>query len=269
MRETRMFVIRAFVLSVAGMLTVTAATASAANCTGERPRSGPTFVQAAENTRAFTVRLPGAYDGRTPAPVVFAFHPGGMNMAYMQAEVPVQRDWPEVIAIYPQGLAGDNGGRAGWQGRAGTAGDRDLLFFDAMMAWLEANTCFDKAKVFVWGYSAGGMISNLLACERSDTIAALVIASSRMECTPKAAKPALINHGTGDSAIPYVRAMEAALAWSKLNGCSAPPKDKTVGCFAGESCAAAPLTLCTFDGGHGYDPPFNQTAVAFLKGLAK
>ena len=269
MRETRMFVVRALLLSVAGMMAVAVATASAATCTGERPRSGPTFVPVGVNTRAFTVRLPAAYDGRTPAPVVFAFHPGGMNMSYMQAEVPMSRDWPEAIAIYPQGLPGENGSRAGWQGRPGTVGDRDLLFFDAMMAWLEAHACFDEKRVFVWGYSAGGRAANLIACERSDTIAALVIASSSMECTPTGAKAAILNHGTGDSAIPYIRAMEAALAWSKLNGCSAPPKDKTVGCFTGDSCTSAPLTLCTFDGGHGYDPPFNKTAVEFLKGLTK
>lgn len=267
MRHTRMLLVRAVLLWLVGTVTVGATTAFAATCNGERPQPGPTFVSIGENTRAFTVRLPAKYDGRTPAPVVFAFHPGGMNMGYMQAEVPIPREWPEAIAIYPQGLPGENEGRAGWQGRPGTQGDRDLLFFDAMMTWLDSHACFDEKRVVVWGYSAGGRIANLIACQRADKIAALVIASSSMECTPTSAKPVILNHGTGDSAIAYGRAMEAAAVWSKLNGCSASPKDKVVGCFTGDSCKSAPVTLCTFDGGHGYDPPFNKTAVEFLKTL--
>jgi polyhydroxybutyrate depolymerase len=171
------------------------------------------------------------------------------------------------MAVYPLGLPGQNDGRGGWQGRAGTVGDRDLLFFDAMMAWLDAHTCFDAKRVVVWGYSAGGRIANLLACERADKIAALVVASSSMECKPTTAKPVILNHGNGDSVIAYGRAMEAAAIWTTLNGCSAPPKDKVVGCYQADSCKTAPLTLCTFDGGHGYDTPFNKTAVEFLKTL--
>lgn len=266
MRHIRKLALRALLPGLV-LTALTVDSAAAATCNGERPQAGPQFVTVGENTRAFTVRLPAKYDGRTPAPVVFAFHPGGMNMGYMQGEVPIPREWPEAIAIYPQGLPGQNEGRAGWQGRAGTQGDRDLLFFDAMMGWLESKACFDEKKVVVWGYSAGGRIANLLACERSDKIAALVIASSSMECTPSKSKPVIINHGLGDSVIPYLRASEAATAWTKLNGCSAPPKDKAIGCAQAESCKSAPLTLCGFDGGHGYDTPFNKTAIEFVKGL--
>jgi polyhydroxybutyrate depolymerase len=267
MRHTGRLLVRVLLLAtVAGLTPLAVPDAFAAACTGVRPQAGPVFVPVGENMRAFTVRLPAKYDGKTPAPVVFAFHPGGMNMGYMQAEVPIPREWPEAIAIYPQGLPGGQG-RAGWQGRPGQEGDRDLLFFDAMMAWLGEHACFDEQRVIVWGYSAGGRAANLIACQRADKIAALVIASSSMECMPTAAKPVILNHGTGDSSITYPRAVEAAKIWSKLNGCSAPPKDMVVGCFSGESCSSAPLTLCTFDGGHGYDTPFNKTAVEFLKKL--
>lgn len=238
----------------------------AATCTGTPRPSGPAFVRVDDNTRAFTVRFPAKYDGRTPAPVVFAFHPGGMNMGYMQGLVPMSREWPEAIGIYGEGLARGAEGRAGWQGRPTELEDRDLKYFDAMMAWLNEHACFDEKRVFVWGYSAGGRLANLLACERTKVIAGAVIASSSMECRPSSPKPMIVNHGTGDVTIPYARAVDAMKVWTTLNGCSAPPKGGAVGCSQAAGCGAA-LTLCTFDGGHGYDASFNKVAVEFLKSV--
>lgn len=265
MTAPRTLLARAIMCSLAGVLALATGTASAATCTGAPVQSGPVFVPVGADTRAFTVRLPAKYDGRTPAPVVFAFHPGGMNMGYMQAQVPLPREWPEAIAIYGQGLGRGAEGRAGWQNRPGEMEDRDLKYFDAMIAWLSEHTCFDEKRVFVWGYSAGGRLANLLACERAGVIAGAVIASSSMGCTPTAAKPMILNHGTGDVTIPYARAVEAVKVWTKLNGCAAPPKDGALGCSQATGCTSAPLTLCTFDGGHGYDTPFNKVAVEFLK----
>lgn len=267
MRPMGRLIVRALLLSLAGMVTVAAASASAATCTGVRPQTGSVFIPVGDDTRAFTVRLPAGYDGRTPAPVVFALHPGGMNMGYMQAEVPLPREWPEAVAIYGQALPRDAGGRPSWQNKPGDFGDRDLKYFDAMMAWLGQHVCYDDKRVFVWGYSNGAGLANLIACYKADVIAGAVIAAGRMDCKPSAAKPIILSHGTSDLSIPYARAMEAAAVWTALNGCSAPPKDKVPGCFAAEGCKTAPLTLCTYDGGHGYHTPFNKTAVEFLKAL--
>src|ERR1043165_5710749 len=70
--------------------------------------------------------------------LVFAFHGHGGNMNGAAQLMQIQKLWPEAIVIYPQGLptvshVDPQGTRPGWQQTAGTDGDRDLKFFDAMV----------------------------------------------------------------------------------------------------------------------------------------
>jgi polyhydroxybutyrate depolymerase len=215
------------------------------------------------------VRVPSAYDGRTAAPIVFAFHPFGMNAQYMQTRVPVSRAWREAIAVYPEGMGRDETNRApSWQGRQGELGDRDLKFFDAMLAWLGEHACVDRQRVFVLGYSNGAQFAHLVGCERSNAIAAVAIASGRLNCKPAAPKPVIISHGTQDTTIPYAQAVAAAHTWSTRNSCAAPPKTGATGCVSAEACSASPVTVCTYDGGHEYNLPFTATAMDFFKKAA-
>src|SRR6266403_3894550 len=71
-------------------------------------------------------------------PIVFVFHGHGgraQNAARMFA---MNRNWPDAISIYMQGLntpgrLADKEGKApGWQQFQGDHGDRDLKFFDAV-----------------------------------------------------------------------------------------------------------------------------------------
>lgn len=240
------------------------------SCDGMPPKAGPTMIEVGGLMRHFVVRLPANYDGRTAAPVVMAFHPFGMNAQYMQARAPIPRAWPEAIAVYPEGSGqGGSGGLApSWQGRAGERDDRDLKFFDAMLAWLDVHACVDRTRVFVLGYSNGAGLTYLLACERADSIAGLAIASGRMSCTPSSAKPAIINHGTLDNTIGYAQATDAAQKWASINRCAAPPK-AALGCVEAAGCNAAALTLCSYAGGHEYNPTFTAAAVDFFKRVGR
>lgn len=252
-------------------LIVPAARAGAQTCTGTAGPAGTVDIKIGPVTRMFVVRVPAAYDARTPAPVVFAFHPGGMNPQYMQGRVPVHRAWPEAIAIFPAALAG-GGGRSfqpTFQGRAGDLEDRDLVYFDKMLEWLRANHCFDPKRVFLMGYSNGAGLVGLLACERGSQIAGTAVASGRLSCTPAEPRPSILSHGNQDSTIPYERGIEAMTTWASVNKCTAPPKSGAPGCFAATSCSAAPLTFCTFDGGHEYNEPFTKAFVDFFKNAIK
>jgi poly(3-hydroxybutyrate) depolymerase len=242
--------------------------AAATTCSGTPGPGGTVDLKMGALTRPFTVRLPAAYDGRTPGPVVFLFHPGGMNAQYMQGRVPVVRVWPEAIAVYPNALprtGGAGGFQPGWQNRPGDSGDRDLAYFDGMLDWLRANHCFDEKQVFVMGYSNGAGLSSVLACARATTIAGVAVASGGLSCTLPEPRPIILSHGLRDATIPYQRGVDAAAAWATRNGCSAPPKSGMPGCFAAESCSAAPVVLCTFDGGHEYHEPFTKVFADFLK----
>ena len=212
--------------------------------------------------RSFALRAPAMYDGRTAAPVVFAFHPFGMNADYMATRVPVARTWRTAIVVYPNG----SGSPQSWQSAAGERGDRDLHFFDAMLSWLRDHACVDAHHVFAIGYSNGAGFAYLLACERAAAVAGLAIASGRLECKPAQPSPVVINHGTADGTLPYEDALDAAAAWSAVNGCKAPPQPIDGSCAVAPSCAFAPVTLCTYAGGHEYNSSFTATAVDFLKG---
>jgi polyhydroxybutyrate depolymerase len=241
------------------------ATETLAACGGQTARSGPASINVGSMMRSFVVQASSGVDGRTPAPVLFVFHPFGMNAQYMQSRVP-GRIWPEAVIVYPEGLSRGEGPLApSWQGRPGELGDRDVQFFDAMLAWLVEHHCIDPHRVFAMGYSNGAAFASVLACTRPTALAGVAIASGRPVCTPSGAKPVIIGHGTRDQTIGYDQALQAAQMWSTANGCSAPPKGASTTCAAASSCEAAPVTLCTYAGGHEYNPAFTRSFVEFLK----
>ena len=197
------------------------------------------------------------------APVVFAFHPFGMNAQYMQARAPIPRAWPEAVVVYPEG----SGLPPSWQNRPGDHGDRDLHFFDAMLAWLHEHACVDDGRVFVMGYSNGAGLAYAIGCARANVIAGLAIVSGRPGCTPKQPKPIIIRHGTHDATIGYAQAIAASEAVASANACKAPPKPGAAGCVEAAGCASGRVVLCTDDGGHEYNPAFTAEAVQFLKSI--
>ena len=258
----------AFLLAVAmGFATLAAAQAQPA-CDGRVVPAGGQSIDVAGASRAFVVRPASEGEPAVAAPVVFALHPFGMNAQYMQSRAPVGRLWPSAIVVYPEGMARDATNRVpSWQGRRGELGDRDLAFFDAMLAWLGEHGCIDRARVFVLGYSNGAGLAYLLACERGATVAGVAIVSGRLGCEPAAAKPVVMTHGIADSTISYEQAIVASKAWAAANSCAAPPKPGVRGCVQAQSCTGAPVTLCTHGGGHEYDSTFTRTAVDFFQSV--
>jgi len=69
-------------------------------------------------------------------------------------------------------LIDPQGRMAGWQFAAGDYGDRDLKFFDAMLASLRQDYRVDNKRIFVTGHSNGGGFSYLLWAERPGVFAA-------------------------------------------------------------------------------------------------
>ena len=239
-----------------------------AACDGSALPSGAQALDVAGLRRTFVVRAAAENDGRKPAPVVFALHPFGMNAQYMQTRAPIGRAWPSAITVFPDGSVVPGGNLApSWQGRLGDRGDRDLAFFDAMLAWLDEKGCIDRSRVFVLGYSNGAGLAYLLACERSSAVAGVAIAAGRLGCKPAAGKPVIMSHGVADRTIGYDSAVEASTAFATANRCAAPPKAAAAGCVQGQSCSGAPVTLCTHGGGHEYDVTFTRAAAEFFQSI--
>jgi polyhydroxybutyrate depolymerase len=240
-----------------------------AACDGTPVSSGAQLIEVGGARRSFVLRVPSGGDGRTAAPVVFAFHPFGMNAQYMQSRAPIGRAWPEAFVVYPEGMPRDTTNLVpSWQGRLGELGDRDLAFFDAMLAWLDSRACVDRTRVFVLGYSNGAGLAHLLACERSQAVAGAAIAAGRLSCTPSSAKPIVLSHGLQDRTVGYGIGVEASKTWASANGCAAPPKAGVQGCIVGDRCGSA-TTLCTHAGGHEYDSTFTRVAAEFFKAVPR
>lgn len=213
-----------------------------------------------------------------PSPVVFAFHGHGGNMNNAARLYGYHALWPEAIVVYPQGLntpgrlTDPEGKKPGWQGAAGDQGDRDLKFFDAMLADLQANFKVDDKRIYSTGHSNGGGFTYLLWATRGDTFAAFAPSASAAARSLGQLKPKPVLHVAGEND-PLVKfawqeaTMEAlkklnqcgeGLAWEKDNNCTFYP-----------SKVNAPVVTAIHPGTHAFPPQAPAVIVKFFKEQAK
>lgn len=163
------------------------------------------------------------------APVVFAFHGHGGTMASAARSFGVHTLWPEAIVVYMQGLpttgiTDPEGKKPGWQKVPGDYGDRDLKFFDAVLAGLKKDFRVDAKRVFATGHSNGGAFTYLLWAERGEVLAALAPSASgpsREGIGKLKPKPALHVAGEKDELVSFAMQQRVMTAVRTLNGCAA------------------------------------------------
>ena len=111
-------------------------------------------------------------------PVVFAFHGHGGSAQQTSRSFGYHTVWPEAVVVYMQGLdtpgqlTDPSGDKAGWQAKIGDQGDRDLKFFDAVLATLRQELKVDDKRLYATGHSNGGGFTYLLWAARGDKFAA-------------------------------------------------------------------------------------------------
>jgi polyhydroxybutyrate depolymerase len=160
------------------------------------------------------------------APLVFVFHGHGGNSQVVARKFQIQTQWPEAVVIYPQGLPAPGkfdpeGQKSGWQKKAGDLGDRDLKFFDAMLAWAQKQFKIDTHRIYVAGHSNGGAMTYVLWSARSHLIAAFApcAAGFGRDVLSAKPKPAILLAGEQDQVVPFEnqkRSMDFVL---RLNQC--------------------------------------------------
>lgn len=115
----------------------------------------------------------------SPTPVVFVFHGHGGSSQNALNSFAMNKAWPEAISVYLQGLntpgklTDPEGKKTGWQSGAGDQGDRDLKFFDVVLASLKKEYKIDEKRIYSTGHSNGGGFTYLLWAERGDVFAAM------------------------------------------------------------------------------------------------
>lgn len=198
-------------------------------------------------TRTYKVHVPPSYNPTVPAPLVVYVHGGDGNArsAYLEGMGKASDTFGFVLAA-PEGVGevkwGElraiwNGGR--WAGGSCCGTADDVGFIAAMLQDLQRTFSIDRRRIYAAGISNGGLMTNRLACELSEQLAAVATvapAGIPDACTPSRAIPVMDIHGTGDlcnpfdgsdptgvcAKAPYKRMSPAQVVdtWRAIHGCS-------------------------------------------------
>jgi len=223
--------------------------------------------------QAFVLAPANASRSAERLPLLFAFHGHGGNMAQTAAQMQFDKAWPAAIVVYMQGLptntAGDpSGDQPGWQQEPGQFDDRDLRFFDAVLAAMRKAFPVDDRRVYATGFSNGGIFTYLLWGTRPKTFAALaVVAGEKFPGVHLTAPiPFLQIAGAKDTNVPFQRQLESIAAAREVDGSTGSGHSCGEGCTAYGSSRGAPvMTYIDPAGQHVYPHYASETIVEFFK----
>ncbi|HEY1694168.1 MAG TPA: PHB depolymerase family esterase [Polyangiaceae bacterium] len=227
--------------------------------------------------RTYILHVPPGYTGASPAPLVFDFHPIGVEAAIWKGVTnwSATADANGFLVVWPQGYMNSwNVGRC--CDPALGANVDDVAFTRAVIAQVSSEACVDAKRIFASGCSNGGRMSYELACDAADVIAAVAPVDfdcvtgatndpSCGNCTPARPVSETQFRATGDMYCPYdggptsvvpgllfPGAQENFAAWAGIDGCSGTPAQAPddSACSTYATCSAgAEVTLCTVQGG--------------------
>jgi len=245
--------------------------------------------------RSYRVHVPSAYDGATPLPLVIVIHGAFDTAKGMEKFSGFSQlsDRENFIVLYPEGI-GILGYLQHWNAGhcCGKAAD-DQIDDVGYLARAIKDVCnrlsIDRNRVYMVGFSNGGMMTYRFAAEYPEMLAAAApIAASiggRANAdapqwripAPKKQLPILIMHGLNDNDIPfaggvsmhrkgkrtYLSVETSVQFWIDANGCEGTPvvsnsHDGAVQIMTWDTCTDSSMTvLCKIDGwGHLWPGPY-------------
>lgn len=233
---------------------------------------------------SYYLRVPG---GEGPFPVVIWYHGHRGSGASIHRGGGLKRDFLDqgYVLVAPNGFQREDGTRSY---PARDDGPRDDVAFT--LAVLEAageRAELDLDRVYAAGFSAGGSMAWLFACEAGDRLAGMVSVSGALrrpnstECAGLEGMPVMQVHGFADGQVPFegrgIRDWHQGSVWEALgrareaNGCRSNPDEIVIGerfrtRVWDESCSGASVRLLVHDGGHGLPAGWTAEARAFLEG---
>ncbi|MDZ4134510.1 MAG: polyhydroxybutyrate depolymerase [Paracoccaceae bacterium] len=225
-------------------------------------------------TRSYRAALPPQSDGRTDGRAIIMFHGYGGSAAAEMRNAGMRRMASDLGAVYVAAQAGQRD----WNIPGSPSENRadpgaELAYFDALLADLGARFGVDPQQTLVTGFSAGGMVVWQLACFRGDRVAGFAPMSGTFwapvpqDCTTGAVN-LIHSHGTRDKVVPMAgravastRQGDVARAFDLMTrtggyGPARPVAMQGFECARQTNPAGKMLELCTFDGGHSFNPRF-------------
>ena len=190
------------------------------------------------------------------APVIFGFHGHGGSMRSASVAMHFQDVWPQAVVVYPQGIptatrVDPAGLRSGWS-------ERDLPFFDAMLATLRTKYRIDDKRVYAAGFSNGAMFSLLLWDKRASALAGIAVcAGVLIDAHPTTPRPLIHIAGERDRIAVYDRQLDTMKQECAIDGCRDDGKPLGCGATLYPSSKHAPVETVIHRGGHVY--PLNAS----------
>lgn len=251
---------------------ITATVAASPACsTGGSITLDQLAISVAGTLRSARVFIPPGAEPTVPLPVVLSFHGVG-EKAGDRADLegfPTSGVEHDFISVYPVGLVGDAGvsGLTGWD-VTGTIVD-EPAFVAALLDALGDQVCIDPARVYASGFSNGGGMAMLLACELSDRIAAVAAVAGAFRTAGcdghPAPVPIIVFHGLDDVLVPYAGSAtvtgfpavpDVMAAHAAINGCTGQPAVETVAAGVDRQtwtgCTASVILYTLDDHGHAW-----------------
>jgi len=175
-------------------------------------------VMVGAEMRTYYMFVPAGYNSQVPQRLVLGFHGSNFTGRMMRTYLDLERAplVDRTIFVYPDGA------------NAATAWDlaensRDMAFFDALVAQMEAQYCVDRDRIFATGQSFGALMTNAVGCFKGDVLRAIALAAgsgprSTARCKDKVA--AWLTHGMDDDSVPFTSGEASRDYWVMANGCT-------------------------------------------------
>ncbi|MEM7643569.1 MAG: polyhydroxybutyrate depolymerase [Pseudomonadota bacterium] len=235
--------------------------------------------------------VPEGWDGASPLPALIFYHGhrGSGRSIFRSAGLNGDFGAAGYLLIAPNGALRPGSDIRSYPARTGAPRD-DVAFTLAVLEDAAARVPLDRDRVFAAGFSAGGSMAWLLACEAGDRLAGLVSVAGALRrpnptgCAGLAGLPVMQVHGFADAQVPFegrgIRDWHQGSVWESLdraravNGCRSNPDEITIDeglrirDWAASCASGAAVKLVIHDGGHGLPRGWTAWALAFFEGGA-
>ncbi len=194
--------------------------------------------------RSVTVRVPSGYRTGSPAPLLVLLHGYTSDATAVDDYFHLQPVLDErgVLYVVPNGTP-DRAGDQFWNATDACcdlyhSGVDDSGYLQDVIHQAQDRYSVDPRRIFVVGHSNGGFMAYRMACDHSDTVAAIVSVAGAMyddarRCSAAQPVSVLQVHGTSDRTVPYQGgtidgikvpgAMTTVVDWATFDGCAPAP----------------------------------------------
>lgn len=189
------------------------------------------------NQRSFMVCLPAGFDSTQSVPLIIGLHGLGDNISnFSQVGMQQLAAFQPFVTVYPQAMNSMAG--TAWNSGINYSGVLingnidDVGFINAMIDTLSNWFSIDQSRIFAFGFSMGGFMSNRLACQLSNRVAAIASVAgtigNALNCSPSRPVSVAHFHGTADGTVGYsnnsfgMNAETLVEFWRSYNHCDSP-----------------------------------------------